>query len=147
MIAAGYGTVSDFEIFFLVVSSVGVVFASLNVFSLWGDYRFLYSQGRNNNKDGAWLLTKAGLFSEMGRLFVQATFVYIAILIMTIPDPPPAGGWRNQTTSGIARWAFLISALWICSKTAYTWYIRKRLIELNGNGSVELHRLPAEEVR
>lgn len=139
MLAAGYGTVSDFEVFFLLASAVGLVFAIFNVKSLWDDFKFLKEQHRNRGTDSAYLLTKASLFNEAGRAFLQATFVYVAILSMRLPDPPAAIGLRNQIESAIARWAFLFGAIWVMAKTAYTWYIRKRVIEMNGNGNGGVH--------
>lgn len=125
-IAAGYGNVSDFEAIFLLISVFGFVFSVLNLINVVGDYDYLKQEGIKN---GRWLLAKAAIVTESGRCYLQAVFIYVAVLAMTHPDPPPQTEMKDIILSAIARWAFLFGAIWVAAKTAYAWHVRRRLLE------------------
>lgn len=125
-LAAGYGNVSDFEIIFLTVSVFGFVFAALNLLGIHGDWKYLKTR---KLRDGTWYLTKAALVTETGRLYLQAVFIYIAVLSMRAPDPPPEVITSDRILNAIARWSFLVGAATVCAKTIYTYHVRHRLVE------------------
>ena len=129
MLAAGYGNVSDFEIMWTAIATIGFIFAVLNLIGVIGDFRRLRSAGIKN---GRWYMAKLAVVTESGRAYLQLFFVLVGAYSMTLPDPPPTSSdLHDEIINAAIRWGFLTAAVWTCGKTVYTWYVYKRLTEDN----------------
>lgn len=130
ILGAGYGTVSDIEIVWIIISTVGFGFACWNATQAWGDRKYLESAGIRN---GRWAVARLATFTESGRAYVQLFFMSIGLIAMHHPDPPASGaGWLSQAETVFARWGFISCAAVICAKSIYTFQVRKQLIEEEG---------------
>lgn len=127
MLGAGYGTISDIEVMWVLLAAIGFIFSALSAYQALGDRNFLRNLGVRN---GRWLIANLALFNEAGRSFIQAVFLTIGLLAMLLPEPPNQG---NPTTvqeylSIIVRWGLISSSVVLTTKSVYTWHTRRRLL-------------------
>lgn len=83
MLAASYGTVGDIEILFTGVALVGFLFSALNIKDAVDDVQALTRAGLVN---GRMPIAQTAVRVEFARLTIQAVFILIGALAMTIPE-------------------------------------------------------------
>jgi hypothetical protein len=83
MIGASYGTVSDIELVWTIISLVGFCLSSFNVRATVRDCRWLRaSRVSRSDLNGRWLIAWAQFKLEASRGFCQLVFFTIGILAM-----------------------------------------------------------------
>jgi hypothetical protein len=84
-LAAQYGTVSDVELVWTIIATVGAGFSIYNLRDALKDRAALK---RLHNRNGRWLLANFAIRAEAARLAIQLIFLTIGILAMLIVDAP-----------------------------------------------------------
>ncbi len=126
-VAAQYWRISDIEIVWTLIASVGFVFSIYNFQDALGDYRAA-STIMNGRREVAIL----GLKMELCRMVIQAIFILIGLAAMTIADPPDqlARPWNLTLLSILFRWGMVISALLVLYMSYSNFRVRRILLHL-----------------
>lgn len=127
MIAAAYGTVSDIEIMWTLISAVGFLLASYSAMDAHREYRMFKELGSSN---GLGILAKSWRLTAVVSLVVQAIFTSIGIISMTIPEAPPGSTPWNITFAGfLVRWGLITASLLLTFREAVIMNRRRQFRE------------------
>jgi hypothetical protein len=126
-LAAQYGTVSDVELVWTIIATVGAGFSIYNLRDALKDRAALK---RLHNRNGRWLLANFAIRAEAARLAIQLIFLTIGILAMLIVDAPDQ---LHQPPLIVAlgivfRWGLIVSALLLTLKSYWGYSLRRTLL-------------------
>lgn len=126
MILDSYGTVSDIEIVWVGLASVGVGFTLYNMISAYKDMRYL--MGLKLPPNGRRDLAVSTVLVEAMRLICLLIFIAIGIAAMTLPEiPPDLQIPTNQLVIGILiRWGLILASILIILQSILNAAIRRR---------------------
>lgn len=126
MLAAGYGTISDIEVVWVLIALVGVLFGIFNTTDAIEDREAV---DRKKLANGRKLFADSAVYIEYMRLAVQIIFLVIGVAIMTIPDPPSTPQTvKIVVISAIVRWGLISASAILLAKSIYTYFVRKQLL-------------------
>lgn len=149
-LAAAYGTVSDIEILFSLISFIGAAFSIFSSYEAIKDYQALNKAKIGN---GRRLLAWTSVQTEIARVIIQLIFLTIGILAATIAEMPPQLHLPLEVVifGFIFRWGLILSSLLLMYKSILAYLVRQKLREEriehenNHNGDVDPLELPLSE--
>jgi hypothetical protein len=126
MLAQTYGTVSDVEILWTLISLAGVIFGAFNLWAAWGDRHALVLSRIFN---GRRTVANFAIRGEIARMYVQSVFFTIGVLAMFLPEPPPVAHLPLQYVifGAVFRWGFITSAAVILGKSIDSFVTRRKI--------------------
>lgn len=126
LLAAGYGTVSDIELVWVIIALVGAIFSAFNLKNAIDDFRALHLLDRAN---GRGLIARNTFKSEAARLATQSIFLLAGLLIMTIPDSPDTPGrpWNVILIGAVVRWGFVTASILVSLQGYWSYQVRREL--------------------
>jgi hypothetical protein len=124
---AQYGTVSDIEILWLVVASIGALFAGWNALDAHKDCKALDLANIHN---GRRLVARATRAQDALRFCVHLIFVSIGIMACILSDPPDRleQPWQNVVIQVLVTWGLITAAVILMIGTAIGRYSRYELL-------------------
>lgn len=123
MLAAAYGTISDIELVWTLIASIGAFYSLWNLREAIVDLRALGKIG-NGRRLVAWTT----LQSEIARLLVQLIFIAIGIGAMLLPDASQRDlPTRYVLYGALIRWGLIVASLLILYKSYLAHRVRKTL--------------------
>lgn len=128
MLAAAYGSVSDIEIFWVVLVFCGLLFSLYNVKEARADQKALKEAGVAN---GRGKIAQFAVRSEMARTAIQLIFLTIGILAMFLAETPDSldQPWHLTAIGFAFRWGLITAAALITLKSYWSWRLRAILRE------------------
>ena len=126
ILGAAYGSVSDIEIFWTLIATLGLCFSFYTIREASGDWLTIRDSGIGNGRK---LLARSTLLSEWGRAVVQSIFLVIGVLAMFTPEAPNAseGPWYVVAIRVLITWGLISSSILISGNTALSFYTRRQL--------------------
>lgn len=125
MLSATYGSVSDIELVWTIISVVGLGFGAFNLKDALGDLKALNMAGIKN---GRRIIAKFAIRQEILRMTMQAIFACIGILAMFLPEPPSEPLTTKEAFVGfLIRWGLIVSATIVLTKSIDGYITRHRL--------------------
>jgi hypothetical protein len=124
MIAASYGSVSDIEVVWTMIATIGLVYAALNLRSAFLDMRAL-----GGFRNGRYVIATTSVKLELTRIIIQSVFATIGIFAMTLPDVPQDSLPTKLVIFGaIFRWGLIICAVCVAYQSFVNHQVRKALL-------------------
>lgn len=126
ILGENYGSVSDIEIVWVLLTGLALIFSLYNMWASILDYRYLRllhlpPNGRKDQAEGT-------IIAETARTMILLIFLSIGIIAMTLPEAPPNLDIpRNQEIASILiRWGLIASAVLIAVQSVNNARIRRR---------------------
>lgn len=125
MLALSYGTVSDIEITWTLIATLGLGFSLFNLIDAWRDRTAVIAARLTN---GRRIIANFAVRAEAARTAIQAIFVLIGAMAMFIPDPPPGAlhGFA-EIDSIVTQSGLVLVALLIMVKSIDAYLVRHQL--------------------
>lgn len=128
ILGEAYGTISDIEIFWVLMTSVALAFSLYNTWEAIQDYRFFRKQVQSPTVNGRQDQATGTIVAEVSRTVILLIFLSIGIGAMIIPEPPhnlelPLD---QRIVSALIRWGLILSAILILLQTLNNARIRRR---------------------
>lgn len=125
LLAATYdNTISDIEIVWTLIAVMGFFFALANVRDSLRDMKLI-----DNRTNGRRIIAQFSTRIELSRCLIQAIFVAVGVLAMTIPEPPDQleQPWNYALLGIIFRWGLIISASLLALNSYWSYRSRREL--------------------
>jgi hypothetical protein len=128
---AQYGTVSDIEIAWILITATGLIFSIYNVFNAQKDFQGVKKLGLPAD-DPRTRVAIIARRSEVARAVIQSIFLTIGLMIATIPETPtPYLSLKLQIFRFIFTWGFIVCGLLIAIKSYWGFQLRREIIARN----------------
>lgn len=129
-LAAAYfnGYVSDIEVLWVLITSIGAIFSIHNLIESRRDLKVLKMRGVRN---GRMKIALTGIRAETGRLVIQTIFLIVGIDAMTLQEAPiyPHEPWHIALTRFLFQWGFIAASAILTLKSYWNYSLRRDLIE------------------
>lgn len=124
VVAAAYGSVADIEIVWTAIAAFGLFFSFYNIRESRKDLVAVeILTGSRGNR--AHILALAGLKMEIARAVIQAIFITVGIMAMTLPGTPTRLlPLKLVIFQAIFTYGFIISALLLTLKSYWNYRLR-----------------------
>lgn len=127
-----YGSIEDIEIVWTLVAALGLGYSLLNIRDAKIDLSYLREMRVIN---GRLLVAKANLLTESLRAVIQAIFLVIGLLAMTLVTSTPDNlSWNQLAISMAVRWGLITASILLTAKTIIARRLRKQVVEWRPRG-------------
>jgi len=128
MFAAAYGTVSDIELMWVLISVFGFFYSMFNLRESHMDVRALHFAGIKN---GRYLVARTSRYQDAVRSMIHAIFLSIGVLAMILPETPPNADLPliNYAIGFAIRWGLIAAAILLVSQSFVARQTRMKLLK------------------
>jgi hypothetical protein len=122
-----HGNVSDIEVLWVLIATIGVIFSLHNVQESRKD---LHALRERNIRNGRHRIAITGLRAEAGRAIVQMIYFTIGAYAMAFPEPPTQHEpFKFSLFRFLFQWGFILSSVILTLKSYWNYELRRDLIE------------------